>query len=86
MTAGGDSFDDLAREIVEDTHRHECAEWKQSGTCEIVWPCKCECGAQLAMGPTYKTDGRWMWKNPDGTMDPFPDVRDSEAQEGRSDY
>lgn len=76
----GDAFEEMARAIVEDTHRHECDEWKRTGQCEN--DCRCACGAELVPGPTYSRDGAWAWQNADGSFDRFPDVRDSEAREG----
>lgn len=50
--------------MVVDSHHHACACAKD---CESS--CTCSCGAVLSMGPTYATDGRWMWKMLDGSFE-----------------
>ena len=54
----------------EPPHLHTCAEWQTSGQCEP--PCRCACGAVLVQGPSYDTDGRWVWRMADGRVAPFP--------------
>lgn len=56
-------------------HFHVCGFWRAEGdeTCESS--CVCACGAVVRAGPTYDVDGRWAWRQTDGTWCPFPDPR-----------
>jgi hypothetical protein len=56
-------------------HVHRCG-WEREESGEVHdGTCRCTCGAVLAMGPTFASDGHWAWKLVDGTYATFPDPR-----------